>query len=154
MNPTKHNLKTNPSFRKQIPWLGSKKQLQTLLELLYQNQHIFSSDIDLMISTHFWDAKNQKRFGNLKSYGRQNNLIPWIGSQGQLKKLFKLLVQPKKKRLIEWHQMSYTEICKHFTNQKKQQPFKPLNLSKLDLTFSSKTNLALIENIVVQTSMA
>ena len=46
MNPTKHNLKTNPSFRKQIPWLGSKKQLQTLLELLYQNQHIFSSDID------------------------------------------------------------------------------------------------------------
>ena len=83
-----------------------------------------------MISTHFWDAKNQKIFGNLKSYERQNNLIPWIGSQGQLKKLFKLLVKPKKKGLIEWHQMSYTEICKHFTNQKKQQPFKPLNLSK------------------------
>ena len=153
-NPTNHNPKTIPSFRKQIPWLGSKKQLQTLLELLYQNQLISSSNINVMISTHFWDAKNQKRFGNLKSYGRQNNLIPWIGSQGQLKKLFQLLVKPKKKRLIEWPQMSYTEICKHFTNQKKQQPFKPLNLSKLDLAFSNKTNLALIENIVIQTSMA
>ena len=95
-NPTNHNPKTIPSFRKQIPWLGSKKQLQTLLELLYQNQLISSSNINVMISTHFWDAKNQKRFGNLKSYGRQNNLIPWIGSQGQLKKLFQLLIKPKK----------------------------------------------------------
>ena len=38
---------SNPSGpRELIPWLGSKKQLETLLVLLYQNQIISNHDVD------------------------------------------------------------------------------------------------------------
>ena len=57
----------NPSGpRELIPWLGNKEQLETLLELLYQNQIISNPDIESMISSHFWDAKNKKRYDSLE----------------------------------------------------------------------------------------
>ena len=57
---------SNPSeTRELIPWLGSRKQLETLLVLLYQNQIISNHDVDSMISIHFWDAKNKRRYGTL-----------------------------------------------------------------------------------------
>ena len=147
-------VKTNTGFRGLIPWLGSKKQLQTLLELLYQNQIISNFNVG-MISTHFWDAKNQRRFGpSQSSSGKNVKMIPWTGTQAQLKKLFFLLAKDVEGRLLSWDEIKHSQICQHFTNQKKQQPLKPENLKKLDLAYSGKTKLELIQNLLKKASKA
>ena len=146
----------NPSAPKElIPWLGSKKQLETLLELLYQNQIISNHDVDSMISIHFWDAKNKKRYGTSDNGSEKSPvMIPWTGTQAQLKKLFSLLAIDAEGRLLEWDEIRHTRVCEHFFNEKKKQPFSSINLKKLDLAYSSKKKLELIHNLLEEASEA
>ena len=66
-NATEGN-RTPSGPREQIPWLGPRKQLEKLLTLLYQNQIISNPDVDSMVSTHFWDGKNQNRYDSRKRW--------------------------------------------------------------------------------------
>jgi len=152
---TSKGTQTNFGPRELIPWLGSKKQLQTLLELLYQNQIISNPDVDSMIPAHFWDAKNQKRYGSPKPCSDDSpDMIPWTGTQAQLKKLFYLLANDVKGRLLEWGDIRHTKICEHFFNPNKQQLFKPENLKKIDFPHYSQSKLKLIHDILEKASEA
>ena len=146
----------NPSAPKElIPWLGSKKQLETLLELLYQNQIISNHDVDSMISIHFWDARNKRRYGTPdKESDKSYEMIPWTGTQAQLKKLFSLLANDEEGDLLKWNEIRNTIICEHFFNEKKQKPFSPKNLMKLDLVHSSWESLEKIHIILKEASKA
>ena len=141
--------------RELIPWLGSRKQLEALIELLYQNQIISNPNVDSMISTHFWDAENKKRYGSPSpSAGDSLEMIPWTGTQAQLKKLFNLLANDVEGRLLEWDEIRHTRICEHFFNEKKKQPFKPENLKKIVFNLSNKKKLDLIHDILEEASEA
>ncbi len=140
----------NPSAPKElIPWLGSKKQLETLLVLLYQNQIISNHDVDSMISIHFWDAKNKRRFGTPDNGSDKNSvMIPWIGTQAQLKKLFSLLATDAVGRLLEWDEIRHSIIAKHFKFMKTGKPYSPMVMKRLALSNYSQKKLMLIENLL------
>ena len=147
---------SNPSeTRELIPWLGRRKQLEKLLELLYQNQIISNHDVDSIISIHFWDAKNKRRYGNPDNGSDERSvMIPWIGTLAQLKKLFSLLANDEEGSLLKWNEIRNTIICEHFFNEKKQKPFSPKNLMKLDLVHSSWESLEKIHIILKKASKA
>ena len=108
-----------------------------------------------MVSTHFWDGKNQNRYDSPSpSDGDSLEMISWTGTQAQLKKLFYLLANDVEGRLLEWDEIRNTVICEHFFNEKKKKPFSPKNLMKLDLAHSSKENLELIHNLLEEASEA
>ena len=153
-NATEGN-RTPSGPRELIPWLGTRKQLEKLLTLLYQNQIISNPEVDSMVSTHFWDGKNQNRYDSPSpSDGDSLEMISWTGTQAQLKKLFYLLANDVEGRLLEWDEIRNTVICEHFFNEKKKKPFSPKNLMKLDLAHSSKENLELIHNLLEEASEA
>ena len=123
--------------------------------LLYQNQIISNPDIESMISSHFWDAKNKKRYDSLeKGTDEIPDMIPWTGTQAQLKKLFSLLAIDAEGRLLEWDEIRNTVICEHFFNEKMKQPFTSKNLKRLVLTHANKENLELIHNLLEEASEA
>ena len=153
-NATEGN-RTPSGPRELIPWLGTRKQLEKLLTLLYQNQIISNPEVDSMVSTHFWDGKNQNRYDSPStSDGDSLEMISWTGTQAQLKKLFYLLANDVEGRLLEWDEIRHTRICEHFFNEKKKQPFSSINLKKLDLAYSSRKKLELIHNLLEEASEA
>jgi hypothetical protein len=153
-NATEGN-RTPSGPRELIPWLGTRKQLEKLLTLLYQNQIISNPDIESMISSHFWDAKNKKRYDFLeKGTDEIPDMIPWTGTQAQLKKLFTLLAIDAEGRLLEWDEIRNTVICEHFFNEKMKQPFNSRNLKRLVLNHANKENLELIHNLLEEASEA
>ena len=152
---TKRRIRNQSGPRELIPWLGKKEQLETLLGLLYQNQIISNPDIESMISSHFWDAKNKKRYDFLeKGTDEIPDMIPWTGTQAQLKKLFSLLAIDAEGRMLEWDEIRNTVICEHFFNEKMKQPFNSRNLKRLVLNHANKENLELIHNLLEEASEA
>ena len=141
---------SNPSeTRELIPWLGTKKQLEKLLELFYQNQIISNHDVDSMISIHFWDAKNKRRYGTPDNGSDKNSvMIPWIGTQSQLKKLFSLLATDAVGRLLEWDEIRHSIIAKHFKFMKTGKPYSPVVMKRLALSNYSQKKLMLIETLL------
>ena len=147
-NATEGN-RTPSGPRELIPWLGTRKQLEKLLTLLYQNQIISNPDVDSMISTHFWDGKNQKRYGSPSSSDDDSlQMIPWTGTQAQLKKLFSLLVDGAEDRLLEWNEIRHSIIATHFKFMKTGTPYSPKVMRRLDMANYNKKKQMLIEDLL------
>ena len=99
--------------------------------------------------------KNKRRYGTPDNGSDKNSvMIPWTGTQAQLKKLFSLLANDEEGGLLKWNEIRNTIICEHFFNEKKQKPFSPKNLIKLDLIHSSRESLEMIHIILKEASKA
>ena len=102
-----------------------------------------------MVSIHFWDARNKRRYGTPdKESDKSYEMIPWTGTQAQLKKLFSLLATNAVGILLEWDEIRHSIIAKHFKLMKTGKPYSPVVMKRLALSNYSQKKLMLIENLL------